>query len=194
VEAGGTQTGALAHIYLFPRSRVVLVDSGVLVRRLSLAPLDGGPVPTANQLQYWAGIDFNLWASPTRLVRGEGLDERLVRRTYLNDAGVLALRHYELYTNQSPDFRIALAPRESINNGTLIVRKALAGGRAGFDVHVGGGYDNARNHVLAQAGASVVLALSWSMRLLASYDVASDTTTGLTGNLKIGWLTFHADL
>ena len=194
VEAGGIQTGALGHLYLFPRSRVVLVDSGAAVRRLSLAPLDGGPVPTANQQLYWAGIDFNLWQSATRRVRGESLDERLVRRSYLTEAGVLAFRHYELYTNATPSFYIALAPRSSVNNGTLIIRKVLAGGRAGFDLHGGAGYDDARKHFLAQAGASFVLAASLSTRLLASYDIATDTATGLTGTLQIGWLTLHADL
>ena len=89
----------------------------------------------------------------------------MVRRTYLNDAGVLAYRHYELVTDAQPDFRIALAPRASIDNGTLIIRKALAGGRIGFDIHGGGGYDNIRDHVLAQGGGAFVLAPSWSTRL-----------------------------
>ena len=128
------------------------------------------------------------------MVRAEALDERMVRRTYLTDAGVLAYRHYELWTDSSPDFRISLAPRASINNGTLIIRKALAGGRVGFDLHGGGGYDTIQRHVLAQAGAVFVLALSWRVRLQASYDLAHETATGLPGTLQIGWLTLHADI
>jgi tetratricopeptide (TPR) repeat protein len=193
VEKGGDQTGALAHVFLFPQSRWVLADIGAAGRRLSLTPI-AGPVPTANQFLYWGGIDFNLWAASGRIVRGESLDEKMVRRTYLNDAGVLALRHYELYTHASPNFSIALAPRESVNNGTLIIRKVLAGGRVGFDLHGGAGYDNARDHFLAQGGGSVVVAATWSTRLLASYDIARDTATGLTGTLQIAWLTLHADL
>ena len=127
-------------------------------------------------------------------MRAETLDERLVRRTYLNDAGVLAYRHYELVTHAEPDFRISLAPRASIDNGTLIIRKALAGGRVGFDIHGGGGYDNIRDHVLAQGGGAFVLALSWATRLTASYDLWQETATGLPGTLQIGWLTFHADI
>ncbi len=118
----------------------------------------------------------------------------MVRRTYLNDAGVLAFRHYELVTHAEPTFSIALAPRSSINNGSLIIRKVLPGGWSGFDLHGGAGYDNARDHFLAQAGASVLLATSWSTRLSASYDISRDTATGLTGTLQIAWLTFHADL
>ena len=125
----------------------MLVDTRRQARRLS-SPRQGTPEkPTASQLLTWAGIDFNLWAVPTRMVKAEALDERMVRRTYLNDAGVLAYRHYELWTDATPDFRIALAPRASIDNGTLIIRKALAGGRIGFDIHGGGGYDNIQDHV-----------------------------------------------
>ncbi|HXU04841.1 MAG TPA: hypothetical protein VN903_27960, partial [Polyangia bacterium] len=194
VHEGGTMTGGTGHLYLFPTSRVVMLDTGAQARQLTLSAQGTPDKPTANQLLVWGGIDFNLWAQPARVVRAEALDERLVRRVYLNDAGVLAYRHYELVTHAEPDFRIALAPRASIDNGTLIIRKALAGGRIGFDIHGGGGYDNAQNHVLAQGGGAFIWAASWWMRLQASYDLAHETATGLPGTLHIGWLTFHADI
>jgi tetratricopeptide (TPR) repeat protein len=194
VHEGGTMTGATGHLFLYPKSKVVLFDGGAQARRLTLSQQGTPQAPTANQLLVWSGLDFNLWASAGRLVRTEALDERLVRRTYLTDAGVIAYRHYELWTDASPDFRISLAPRSSIDNGTFIVRKALAGGRIGFDVHGGGGYDWIREHVLFQAGGAFVLAASWSTRLLASYDLAQDTATGFTGTLQIGWLTLHVDI
>ena len=194
VHEGGTMTGGTGHLYLYPKSRVVLFDGGAQARQLRLSQEGTPGPPKANQLLVWGGVDFNLWAQPTRVVRAEALDERLVRRVYLNDAGVLAYRHYELVTHADPDFRISLAPRASIDNGTLIIRKALADGRIGFDIHGGGGYDNIRDHVLVQAGGAFVMALSWSTRLLASYDLFHETATGLPGTLQIGWLTFHADL
>jgi hypothetical protein len=194
VHEGGTTSGGIAHLYLFPKSRVVMFDTGAQARRLSLADRDGLAPATASQLLAWGGIDFNLWATPTRIVRGEALDERLVRRTYLADAGVIAYRHYELWSDLSPGFRIALAPRSSIDNGTLIFRKALFGGRGGVDIHGGGGYDNQQRQVLVQAGGALILAASWSSRLVATYDLAHQTATGLQGNLHIGWLSFHADL
>jgi Flp pilus assembly protein TadD len=194
VHEGGVMTGATGHLYLYPKSRVVLFDGGAQARRLSLSAQGTPDRPTANQLLMWGGIDFNLWAESSRLVRTEALDERMVRRVYLNDAGVLAYRHYELVTDSSPGFRITLAPRASIDNGTLILRKALAGGRLGFDIHGGGGYDHIQDHVLVQAGGSFVFAASWSTRLQASYDLARETATGLPGTLQIGWLTFHADI
>jgi hypothetical protein len=194
VHEGGTTTGATGHLYLYPKSRIVLLDTGAQVRRLGINRQGTPDRPTASQLLAWAGIDFNLWTAHSRVVRAEALDERMVRRTYLTDAGVLAYRHYELWTDSSPDFRISLAPRASINNGTLIIRKALAGGRVGIDLHGGGGYDSIQHHVLAQAGGVFILALSWRTRLQASYDLAHETATGLPGTLQIGWLTLHADI
>jgi len=48
--------------------------------------------------------------------------------------------------------------------------------------------------VLFQAGGAVVWAMSWSTRLMGTYDLAQETATGLPGTLQIGWLTFHADI
>lgn len=195
IHEGGTMTGLTGHVFLFPRNRIVLVDAGAQVRRLTIEPqVPGTPPPGALQTLLFAGIDFNLWTTPTRIVRGETLDERMVRRTYLNDAGVLSYRHYELFTNVPPDFRVSLAPRGSADNATLAIRKALPGGRAGFDLHGGGGYDNQRGRVLTQAGAALVVAFSWSSRLSLSYDLARETATGIPGTLQVGWLTYHADI
>jgi tetratricopeptide (TPR) repeat protein len=195
VHEGGQMTGVTGHLYLFPRSRVVLLDTGVQERHLTVRPLEPGqPSPASNQTLVWGGIDFNLWTDATRVVRGESLDERMVRRTALNDAGVLAYRHYELWGNVPMNFRIALYPRASIDNGSFILRKVLAGGRAGFELHGGLGYDNVQNQLLAQGGTAGVLALTWSTRLLVTYDIVHQTTIGLPGTLQIGWVTFHADL
>ena len=195
IHEGGRMTGATGHLYLFPRSRIVLFDLGAQLRSLFIDPQDpGGAPPEAQQRLFFGGVDFNLWSSPGRILRGEALDEKMLRRTYLTDAGVLSYRHYELFTAASPDFRIALAPRASIDNGTLAIRKVLFGGRLGFDIHGGIGYDNQRLKMLAQAGGVVVLSASWSSRLLASYDMSHETATGIPGTLHIGWLTYHADI
>jgi tetratricopeptide (TPR) repeat protein len=195
VHEGGAQTGALGHVYIFPHNRILLVDSGAMVRRLSLRPLEpGDSSPTAMQYMAWAGIDFNLWTDSTRIVRGESLDEKMVRSRPLNDAGVLAYRHFEIVSNLSPNFRIALYPRDSIDNGTFIIRKALLGGRVGAELHGGLGYDNKQNQLLAQAGGAVVIASSWSTRLTIAYDYVHQSTIALPGTLEIGSVAFHADL
>lgn len=194
IHEGGTVTGVTGRLHLFPKSRRVLFDSGVQARRLGLAPLGGSPAPAALQYLGWAGVDFNLWASPSKLMRSEAMDERLVRRSYLVNSAVLAYRHYELWNDLGPEFRIALAPRGSIDNGTLILRHTFFGGRAGIDLRGGGGYDNQRQRFLAQAGGSLVVAASWAHRVLLSYDMAHETYTGIPGTLHIGWVTYHADL
>ncbi len=204
VHEGGQMTGVTGHLYLFPKSRVVLFDTGVQERHLTIRPLDPGqPAPASNQTLAWGGIDFNLWSDGARTVRGESLDERMVRRTALNDAGVLAYRHYELWANIPNDFRIALYPRASIDNGSFILRKVVAGGRAGFELHGGLGWERYlpnpqattfQNQVLTQGGAAVMLASTWSTRLMLTYDIVHQTTIGLPGTLQIGWVSFHADL
>lgn len=199
VEEGGRMTGVTAHLYLFPKDRLFLFDGGVQERHLTLRSVnEGDPAPTTNQTLAWAGLDYNLWTNGQHLVRGESLDERMVRRTAMNDAAVLAYRHYELFSNiqKASEFyqRISLYPRASIDNGSFIFRKVVAGGRVGFEVHGGLGYDNVQDQVLEQGGTAIVWASSWSTRLLVTYDIVHQTTSGLPGTLQIGWVTFHADL
>jgi tetratricopeptide (TPR) repeat protein len=206
VHEGGQMSGVTGHLYLFPRSRVVLFDTGVQERHLTLRPLEPGQSsPASNQTLVWGGVDFNLWTDAARVVRGEALDERMVRRTALNDAGVLAYRHYELWASMPEDFfsRIALYPRASIDNGSLILRKVVAGGRMGVELHGGLGWERYlptptattfQNQVLAQGGAVLAVASTWSTRLMLTYDIVHQTTIGLPGTLQIGWVSFHADL
>ena len=196
IQEGGVTTGLTGHFYMFPRSRRVVLDVGTQLRQLGLAPRDDDRTPKANQALFFGGADAVLWTSPTRLLRGEALDERMVRRTYLNDAGVLSYRHYQLFTDSEPEFgsRIALAPRAAIHNLSMVIRKSLAGGRVGLDVHGGGGYDTQRERVLSQAGAAMLIAPTWSSRLTLSYDMARETATGLSGTLHTGWVTYHVDL
>ena len=96
----------------FPRAASSCVDTGAHGPPAQPAAAGGraDPTPTANQLLTWAGLDFNLWTDSTRLVRGETLDERMVRRTALTDAGVLAYRHYENFANLSPELSHRAVP------------------------------------------------------------------------------------
>ncbi len=196
IQEGGTTDGVTAHFFLFPRGRRLLLDAGTQLRHLTLAPRIGDLQPHANQALFFAGGDVVLWSNPLRLLRGEFVDERMLRRTYLNDAGILSYRHYQLYTDADPAFttRIALAPRASIDNLSLVIRKVLARGRVGIDLRGGGGYDNERGRTLSQAGASLLIAPTWSSRIGLSYDMSHETATGLSGTLHTGWVTYHADL
>ena len=180
-----------------PRAdRRLLLDAGAQVRRLTLAPRESDFGPRANQTLLFIGGDVILWSNPTRMLRGEVMDDRMVRRTYLADAGILSYRHYQLFSDSEPDFmhRIAIAPRAAIHSGSFAFRKVLAHGRAGFDLRGGIGYDTERHRVLSQGGLSVVITPSWASRLALSYDISRETATGLSGTLHTGWVTYHADL
>ena len=128
IQEGGTADAVTAHVFVFPRNRWLLLDAGTQLRRLALAPRVGDLEPHADQALFFAGGDVALWNKPLQLLRGEFVDERMIRRTYLNDAGILSYRHYQLYTDSDAAFasRIALAPRASIDNLSLVIRKVLA--------------------------------------------------------------------
>jgi len=196
IQEGGTVDDVTSHFFLFPRNRRVLLDAGFQLRHLTLAPRIGDFEPHADQALFFAGGDVVLWSSPARILRGEFVDERMLRRTYLNDAGILSYRHYQLFTDSEPSFqaRVALAPRASIDNLSMVIRKVLARGRVGIDVRGGGGYDNERGRTLSQAGLSLLIAPTWSSRIALSYDMSHETATGLSGTLHTGWVTYHADL
>jgi tetratricopeptide (TPR) repeat protein len=199
IQEGGAASGATGHLYLFPKDRRFLLDVGAQIRRLSLTRLDepeDTADPRASQALLFIGGDAVLWSNPTRQMRGEAMDERLVRRNYLSDAGIMSYRHYQLFSASHWTFndRIELAPRAAIHIGGLNIRKAFARSRAGIDLRGGLGYDTSRERVISQGGVSLMVAPSWSSRIALTYDVSRETATGLTGVLQTGWLTYHADL
>jgi tetratricopeptide (TPR) repeat protein len=195
VSEGGKMDGAGGELFVFPTSRRVLATMGGEWRRLRLAPESANDDPTSTQRLFFGGADLVLWNDSRKVVRGETLDERLVRRSYFSEAGILSYRHYELYGNSSPEFasRIVLAPRSATHNGSMVVRKVLAARRAGLELRGGIGYDTARSASLYNLGASMVVAPSWSSRVFASYDLAKETTIGFSGTRQTGWVTYHAD-
>lgn len=197
ISEGGTMTGVTSHLYLFPRDRSVLFDAGAQFRRLSLLSPAGSAGAAAQQGLFFGGMDVVLWKSPARLLRAESLDTSLVRRTYLNDAGILSYRHYQLFGESSPAFlsRLNLAQRAAIHSGTANLRKVFAG-RVGVDARGGIGYDTARTLFLYSAGGSLMVApsSSWSSRLMVSYDFAKESAVGFEGSRHTGWVTYHADL
>jgi tetratricopeptide (TPR) repeat protein len=195
VSEGGTVDAAGGHLFLFPTGRYLLATAGGEWRRLRLARERADEDPVSTQRLLFAGADLILWNQPGRVVRGETLDEKMVRRTYLSDAGILSYRYYRLFGDSSPEFasRIVLAPRAAIHSGSMVVRKVLAGGRFGAELRGGLGYDTDRNASLYNVGASAVAVPFWSSRILVSYDLAHETATGFTGKRQTGWVTYHVD-
>jgi hypothetical protein len=195
VSEGGSLSGAGGQVFAFPTSRRILAVLGGEWRQFRLSPQSAGDDPTSTQSLFFGGADLVLWNDPTKLVRGEALDEKMVRRSYLSDAGILSYRHYQLFGSSSPEFasRVVLAQRAAIHNGSMVVRKVLGAGRAGAEVRGGLGYDTERSVSLYNLGASAVLVPFWSTRVLASYDLAKESASGFSGTRQTGWVTYHGD-
>ena len=197
IQEGGTTDGVTAHVFVFPRDRRLLLDAGTQLRRLTLAPRIGDLQPRADQALFFAGGDVVLWNSPLRLLRGEFVDERMIRRTYLNDAGILSYRHYQLFTDSDPAFDVAHRARAArVDRQPVAGDSQGAGARARRD-------RPARRRRLRQRtrsarcrrrALSLLIAPTWSSRIALSYDMSHETATGLSGTLHTGWVTYHADL
>jgi tetratricopeptide (TPR) repeat protein len=192
---GGSVSGAGAQLFAFPTSRRILAVLGGEWRQFRLSPQSTGDDPTSTQSLFFGGADLVLWHDPSQMVRGEALDEKMVRRSYLSDAGILSYRHYQLFGASSPEFasRLVLGQRAAIHTGSLVVRKVLGAGRAGLELRGGLGYDTERSISLYNLGASAVLVPFWSTRVLASYDLAKESATGFSGTRQAGWVTYHGD-
>jgi tetratricopeptide (TPR) repeat protein len=195
VSEGGKIDGAGAQLFVFPTGRQLLGVVGGEWRRLRISPESANDNPSSIQRVFFGGADLILWNNPVSLLRGEALDEKMLRRSYLSDAGILSYRYYQLFGSSSPEFvsRIVLAPRAVIHNGSMVVRKVIASGRAGAELRGGLGYDTERSVSLYSVGASAVLVPFWSSRVLVSYDLAKETATGFSGTRQSGWVTYHAD-
>jgi tetratricopeptide (TPR) repeat protein len=195
----GAATGFTGHLFVFPipSSHRVIIDGGTQARRLTLAPGAAGAArPEASQSLSWAGADFVVWQDPIHVLRGQVLDEGLVRQTEVAESVTFSLRHYELFGRSEPEFdrRLMLLPRSSIDSLSLVVRNALGGGRFGLELRGGLGYERTHRDVLSQGGLTLSLAASAASRVTASYDVAQETITGLTGRRHSGWVAYHVDL
>jgi tetratricopeptide (TPR) repeat protein len=199
IRESGVATGLTGHLFVFPvpSSHRLIIDAGTQARRLMLAPgTPGSTRPEASQLLSWAGADFVMWQNPARTLAGQILDENLVRQTEVAESVTFSVRHYELFGRSDPAFdrRLVLLPRSSINSGSLVIRNALGGGRFGFELRGGLGYESTRRNVLSQGGLTLSLASSAASRVTASYDIAQETITGLTGRRHTGWVSYHVDL
>jgi hypothetical protein len=106
------------------------------------------------------------------------------------------LRHYELFGRAAPEFerRLALLSRSSIDTMSLTTRSALWGGRLGLELRGGLGFERIHRDVVSQGGLTLSLAVNAASRVIASYDIAQETTTGLTGRRHSGWVAYHVDL
>lgn len=192
---GGSVDSVTTHVWGVLASNRLVIDTGVQLRRLQLDDRMGGE-PSAAQALMWTGADFALWTNFSREAAGETLDDDLLRPTYLADSLVLGYRHYELRasSNAAFDARMSMADRASIDEVSVVARKALLRGRVAFEARAGAGRDWLRDLYLARGGLSLWLASSSRARFSLSLDLAKESTRALTGERRAGWMTYHVDL
>jgi tetratricopeptide (TPR) repeat protein len=194
IREGGRVDGLTAHLYALPLGNRLIIDAGGQVRRLTVRSLDEEDEPSARQSLLFAGADVVLWHDPTSTARGEILDEDLLWPTYLAESLVLSYRHYEVYSDGDLDGRIGLVERARIDEVSATGRYALPGGALALEARGGVGYDWGRELRMWRGGGAVLLTPWMFARLSLSYDVATESTTGLTGRRHAGWATIHVDL
>jgi len=199
IRENGVVTGATGQLFVFPvpSTRRVILVGGSQPRRLMLgAGAPGAARPEASQVLSWAGADLVVWQDPGRVLRGQVLNDSLVRATESAEAVSFSARHYELYGQSDPEFdrRLSLLPRSSVTIGSVVMRSAAGDGRYGVELRGGLGYESMRRNLLSQGGLTLSLASSAASRILASYDFAQETMTGLVGRRHTGWVAYHVDL
>ena len=192
---GGSVDSVTSHLFGVMLGHRLITDTGFQVRRLRLGEQMGGS-PQATQALAWVGADFALWTNFAHEASGQTLDEDLLRPTYLADSAVIAYRHYELWgeTNTMFSDRMSLANRASIDELSIVARKALAHGRLAVEAHAGGGRDWVRELFLSRVGGSLWIAPTSRSRLSLSFDLSKESTRALSGQRRSGWMTYHVDL
>lgn len=192
---GGSVDSVTSHFFGVLLGHRLVTDTGVQLRRLQLDPTMAG---TANAMQalLWTGADLALWTDFSSQATGESLDDDLLRPTYLADSVVAAYRHYELWGESNTMFsdRMSMANRASIDELSMVARKAIADGRVAVEAHAGGGRDWARQLFISRAGGSIWIAPTTRSRLSLSVDLVKESARALQGERRSGWMTYHVDL
>jgi tetratricopeptide (TPR) repeat protein len=192
-EAGRSDSIA-GHLYISGLRRRLVVDSGVLARKLRLTADEG--TPRATQLLAWGGADVLVWSDFARQVRGEILDDELQHSTFSADSFVLGYRHYELIGDTDEMFasRLALADRASIDEASFTLRKVLARGAAAVEARGGFGRDWARELWMGRGALAVWISPTVGSRLSLSFELARESVHALVGERRTGWVNYHVDL
>jgi len=195
IQQGGVVDAATLQLYARPFGERVVLGVAGQGRRLGLAPDGSMTTPHAKQLFGALGLDYVLWSRPTRQVRGEIFDETMLWPTTLATSLMLSYRHYELVGDDPFGLRLVLVDRSQVDEASATFRWVVdSAGALGVELRAGAGNDWARDVRLWRGGASLLLSVAAATRLTGSFDVASQTGTGLPGVRHTGWISFHVDL
>jgi len=195
---GGRATAAEGHLYSHGFSRRLLLQAGARRRQLSILAADplSTQRPRAWESLRIVGADLVLWRRPGAAVRGEMLDDALIAPTTLSSAVTLAYRNYDVSTQTTPEFAavIGLVPRAKVNEGSIAATVASPRGNLGLGLRAGLARDSIRKARTWRAGGSLIWAPTPAARFSFGYEGATEITSGLVGQRRGGWLSFHVDL
>jgi hypothetical protein len=195
IREDGAYSAAGFQAFSSPFTHRILFSAGSQVRRLTLDAANMDEAPRAHQLFGFAGVDFLLRTNPTRVARGEILDNEMLAPRVLASSTVLSLRHYELFGEDPFGSRLVLVERSQIDEVSAVTRHILdRRGVLGTELRGGVGYDWQREVQLWRAGASALLSATSSSRLSFDYDIASESRTGLSGRRHVAQMVLHVDL
>jgi hypothetical protein len=193
---GGRTTAAEGHLYSHLFSQRLLLQAGARRRRLSILAADPSSTrPRAWESLWLAGADVVVWR-PGVAVRGEMLDEALIAPTTLASAATLAYRHYDVSAQTTPEFaaRIGLAPRASVDEVSAATTMASPSGHVGLELRAGLAHDAERAAQVWRGAGALVWAPMPATRFELGYEKATEIASGLVGQRRAGWVSFHVDL
>jgi tetratricopeptide (TPR) repeat protein len=193
---GGRSTGVTANVYAGAFADRLIVNAGAQRRRLVLSGRSQGRDPATAQLLGWAGCDVVVWANFEHALEGAILDDNLLRPAQPADSVVVSYRRRELRSEAEPAFmeRISMIARASIDEGSLVARKVMVQNRIGLELRGALGWDHRRDKALSRIGASLLVAPTRSSRISLVVDVGAESVNGFQGQVRTGWVSYHADL
>jgi tetratricopeptide (TPR) repeat protein len=192
---GGSTTGAELQLYArLGTPKLILVGAG-RSRRLGLIGWRGDDEVSATQHYSAVGLDWVVHADHSSVARGHSLLPGMLLPAGLASSVVLSFRHAEVWSDGDLGPRLFLVPRSRIEELSATARTVVDdSGILALGATGGLGYDPIRGARLWRAGGEMMLSLTPMLRLTSRAEVASETTSGLTGRRIIGFVGLNADL
>lgn len=195
VRESGSSTGLEAHLFARLFTQDLLLVGSARSRRLELAEMGGDQAAAADVHYMSTGLDWVAWANYSATARGASLQTDMLSPADFASSVVVSARHSEVFTRGGLEPRLYLVDRSRIEQLTVRGRKVMDDeGVFSLGAHAAAGYDLERDARLWQVGGEALLSITPMVRLTARAELATETTSGLTGERLTGFVGLNADL